>query len=222
MTAVCSPAPCSIEAVSGAPKMLDRSNCATWSRLMAPIPSPCRANMLMPDRTWNSARKNGTWISIGRHAEKGLVPCSLYRAICSWAIAWRETASLFPWYFSCSFIRSGCRSRILRWAFTCWRNTGIRAARMTSTSPMMDRVHVQPLAAGKPMALSPSWKPTMIADTSHLNGTMISSRKPTRFPIPQMPQSYGETGSLSLDSCSGQPVKQESPRNLGGFRGLSL
>ena len=34
------PPPCSTDADSGAPKMLDSSNCTTWSRLIAPIPWP--------------------------------------------------------------------------------------------------------------------------------------------------------------------------------------
>jgi hypothetical protein len=136
----------------------------------------------MPERTWYRAKKNGTWISMGRQAEKGLVPCFLYKAICSCAIDWRESGSVRSLYFSCSVFRSGCRSRIRRWASSCFKNTGIRAARINRTSPMMESVHVQPLAGGMPTALSPSCKPTITADTSHLNGTMTASKKSMRFP----------------------------------------
>ncbi len=68
----------------GAPKMLDESNWTTCSGLMAPIPLPAFAGVrLMPDSTWNRAKKNGIWMSIGRQAENGFVPCFLYMAICS-------------------------------------------------------------------------------------------------------------------------------------------
>ncbi|MDI2020681.1 hypothetical protein PJL18_01190 [Paenarthrobacter nicotinovorans] len=83
--------PCSSEADSGAPKMLDESNWTTCSWLMAPTPWPCLAFVEIPDNTWNRAKKNGIWINIGRQAEKGLVPCFLYSAICSCAMAWRES-----------------------------------------------------------------------------------------------------------------------------------
>ena len=69
--------PCSTEADSGAPKMLDSSNCTTCSWLMAPMPVPLLAAVVIPDSTVKSAKKNGTWISRGRHAENGLVPCFL-------------------------------------------------------------------------------------------------------------------------------------------------
>ena len=71
--------------------MLDSSNCLTCSTLMAPMPWPPCLAVLIPESTWNSAKKNGIWISIGRQAENGLVPCFLYRAICSCAMAWRES-----------------------------------------------------------------------------------------------------------------------------------
>ncbi|MCY1240387.1 hypothetical protein D9M72_532330 [compost metagenome] len=61
---------------------------------------------------------------------------------------------------------------------------------MTSTSPMMDSVQVHPPAAGMPMAASPSWKPTMMVETSHLNGSMIASKKSTEIPIHQLLPSY--------------------------------
>ena len=53
---------------------------------------------------------------------------------------------------------------------------------MTSTRPMMDSVQVQPLAAGMPMVLRPSWSPTMMAETSHWNGN--SSAATDVHPIP--------------------------------------
>ena len=148
----------------------------------------------MPESTWKSAKKKGIWISMGRQAENGLVPCFLYSAICSCAMAWRESWSVLPLYLSCIFFRSGCSSCMPRWALICLTKTGIRAARMTSTSPMMDRVQVQPLAAGMPMALSPSWKPTMMAETSHLNGAKIVSKMSIRFPIRQAAERPSPSG----------------------------
>ena len=199
---------------------------------MAPIPWFWPAAELMPESTWKSAKKNGIWISMGRQAENGLVPCFLYSAICSCAMAWRDSWSVLPLYWSWSFFRSGCSSRIRRWALTCFINTGIRAARMTSTSPMMDRVQVQPPAPGIPMALSPSWNPTMIAETSHLNGAKIDPTRSTVIPIRQMQQSYGETERLSRLAGSGhrrkcpQPAgrdrEPERPPESQGFRGSCL
>ena len=148
---------------------------------------------------------------MGRQAENGLVPCFLYRAICSCAMAWRDSWSVLPLYLSCSFFRSGCSSCMPRWALICLTNTGIRAARMTSTSPMMDRVHVQPLAAGMPMALSPSWKPTMMAETSHLNGNMIVSKKSIRYPY-----SLGRRAAFSISLSSQVLVRIVQHNNCGG------
>ena len=92
--------PCSRVAESGAPKMLDSSNCTTCSWLMAPMPLPLSAAVVMPERTVKRAKKNGIWISMGRQAENGLVPCFLYMAICSCAMAWRDSWSVLPLYLS--------------------------------------------------------------------------------------------------------------------------
>ena len=83
---------------------------------------------------------------------------------------------------------------------------------MTSTIPMMDRVHVQPLAAGMPMALSPSWKAAIMAETSHLNGAMTVPKKSTDIPNPQVLQSYGETGRLSRAPAAGGPAVDREQR----------
>src|SRR6478609_6288644 len=203
--------PCSSEADSGAPKMLDSSNWTTWSWLRAPMPVPPALAELIPESTWNRAKKNGIWISMGRHAENGLVPCFLYMAICSCAMAWRDSWSVLPLYLSWSFFRSGCRSCMPRWALICLTNTGIRAARITSTSPMMDSVQVQPLAAGRPMALSPSWKPTMMMETSHLNGNMIVSKKSIRYPY-----SSGRRAAFSIRLNSQVLVRVVQHNNSGG------
>ncbi len=192
----------------------------SWPRCLRP---GCAA-VLMPESTWNRARKNGTWISMGRQAENGLVPCFLYIAICSCAMAWRESWSVLPLYLSCSFFRSGCSSRIRRWASSCFRNTGIRAARITSTSPMMDSVHVQPSAAGMPTALSPSWKPTMMTDTSHLNGNMIDS-KVHRDPHPPGAAKLRRNGLIVTVPGSGDTAKAgetKEPPESQGFRGFCL
>src|SRR6478672_3395289 len=191
--------------------MLDSSNCTTCSWLIAPMLFPLVAAAVMPERTWKSARKNGIWISIGKHAENGLVPCFLYMAICSCAMAWRESWSVLPLYLSWSFFRSGCSNCMPRWALICLTKTGIRAARMTSTSPMMDSVHVQPLAAGRPMALSPSWKPTMMMETSHLNGNMIVSKKSIRYPY-----SSGRRAAFSIRLNSQVLVRVVQHNNSGG------
>ena len=98
-----------------------------------------------------------------------------------------------------------------RWALICLTNTGIRAARITSTSPMMDSVHVQPLAAGMPMALRPSWKTTMMADTSHLNGNMIVSKKSIRYPY-----SSGRRAAFSISLSSQVLVRVVQHNNCGG------
>jgi hypothetical protein len=47
---------------------------------------------------------------------------------------------------------------------------------------MMDSAHVQPFTAGNPMALRRSWKPTMMVETNHFNGSMIVSKKSMRYP----------------------------------------
>ena len=192
--------------------MLDESNCTTCSWLMAPMPLPWSfAALVMPDSTWNRAKKNGIWMSMGRQAENGLVPCFLYMAICSCAMAWRDSWSVLPLYLSCSFFRSGCSSCMPRCALICLTNTGIRAARITSTSPMMDSVHVQPFAAGRPMAVSPSWKPTIMTETSHLNGNMIVSKKSIRYPY-----SSGRTAAFSISLSTQVLVRIVQHNNCGG------
>ena len=94
---------------------------------------------------------------------------------------------------------------------------------MTSTSPMMDRVHVQPLAAGIPMALSPSWKAAIMAETSHRNGAMTVPKKSTDIPISQVLQSYGETSRLSRARASGGHAAdretKRDPNCRGGMMG---
>src|SRR5687768_3805438 len=204
--------PCRSEADSVAPKIVDSSNWVTCWWLMAPMPSPLSRAVLMPERTVKSAKKNGIWISMGRQAENGLVPCFLYMAICSCDMAWRDSWSVLPLYLSWSFFRSGCSSCMPRWALICLTNTGIRAARMTSTRPMMDRVHVQPEASGMPMALRPSWKPTMMMDTSHLNGNISVSKKSIRYPY-----SSGRSAAFSISLSSQVLIRVVQHNNCGGL-----
>ena len=85
---------------------------------------------------------------------------------------------------------------------------------MTSTSPMMDSVHVQPLAAGMPMALSPSWKPTMMAETSHLNGARIVPKMSIRYPY-----SSGRSAAFSIRLSSQVLVRIVQHNNCGGAVG---
>jgi hypothetical protein len=52
----------------------------------------------------------------------------------------------------------------------CLTNSGIIAARMTSTRPTIDSAHVQPEPDGIPIAVSAVWNPYMIHATSHSIG----------------------------------------------------
>lgn len=106
-----------------------------------------------------------------------------------------------------------------RWALICLTKTGIRAARITSTRPMMDRVQVQPFAAGIPRKLSPSWKPTMMIDTSHLNGNMIVSKKSIRYPY-----SSGRRAAFFISLSSQELVRVVQYNNCGrpAFRPMTM
>jgi hypothetical protein len=75
-----------------------------------------------------------------------------------------------PLYFFWIFCSSGWIICILREALICLTNSGIIAARMTITRPMIDSAQVHPLAAGIPIVVKAWWKPYMIHATNNSIG----------------------------------------------------
>src|SRR6478735_5945592 len=159
---------------SDAPKIVACSNCCAIGWVIGPM-CACApeaiSSMLLSTR--NRPKKNGDCTRIGRHELKGLVPSFLYSSIVSWVIAWRDSGSDLPLYFFWIFCSSGWIICILRDAMICLTNSGIIAARMTTTRPTIENAQVQPEADGMPIAVRLWWKPYMIQATNHSMGWRI-------------------------------------------------
>ena len=130
-----------------------------------PLAMSCR-----PLSTRKSPKKNGDCSRIGRQDCSGLVPVRLYRSIVSAVIACRESGSVLPLYFAWIFCISGWMSCSRREAWICRTNSGIIAARITTTSPTIDMTHAKPEAGGMPMKVSALCQPYRIQATIHSNG----------------------------------------------------
>jgi hypothetical protein len=73
-------------------------------------------------------------------------------------------------YLAWIFCISGWMSCIRREAWICRTNSGIIAARMTTTRPTMDSVHATPDAEGMPRVVKRVCQPYRIHATIHSNG----------------------------------------------------
>ena len=183
---------------SEAPKIVACSNCCATDWVIGPICScfpEAISSMLLSTR--NRPKKNGDWTRIGRHELKGLVPSFLYSCIVSWVIAWRDSGSDLPLYFFWIFCSSGWIICILREAMICLTNSGIIAARITTTRPTIDSAQVHPDAGSMPMAVNPSWNRYMIHATSHSIGPMIVLKRSPTVVLTAVPAEAGGMRSRS-------------------------
>ena len=140
------------------------------------MPSFLAAAPETPMSTWYKPKKIGIWAIIGRQEANGLVPCFLYSAICSCAIAWRESWSFFPLYLACSFARSPCMAFIPR-IDLIWRiNRGMVTARITRVRQIMHSTQVKPEDGSIPILVKIVWKNHSTADTANLKGQRIMSK----------------------------------------------
>src|SRR3954451_10436961 len=75
-------------------------------------------------------------------------------------------------YFFCSSLTLGCSSCMFRLDLICLTNSGIREARITRVSPMIDSTHDQP-EAGPNTAPNTVWKPDSMIEVTQYSGAMM-------------------------------------------------
>ena len=165
----------------GAPKSDALPNDAARSFVSRPMPVLL---ICASCSTEYSEKKIGICSSSGRQELSGLVPVSLYSAMVSRDMASRENWSFLPLYLSWIFFSCGATSSMRRCDLIWRTKIGISAARTTKVRKMIDSTQVMPALGSMPRFSKTQWKPTRMAETTHLRGQRIVPMRSMRTVTP--------------------------------------